>query len=668
MLWLFFLAAAVAAYLAVYWPALPFPFVFDDYSHVLENRAIRYLAHPRALLESEFSRSRPLPYLTFAISYALSGLSLSGLRIWSLALHLGSALLTAHLYHRWLGGRWGALLAGAVFLLHPLAADCVIYLSARGSLLVLFFLLLALAAHGREKTGPLSMALFFLAAGLAFLSRETAAALLPLLFLFHHLGRRAPRALFPFAAPLVAGGLVLLWLKWGFLDSAWRGVFTIQGDLEISSPLEYLRISLSLWPRLLALFIWPSLLSLDHQVLPPGGWLAFPVLLGLATWTFFLFALFKAWRTRDPLWAAPAWIFLTLLLTHSFFPLLDPFAERHAYIALPGVAWALALGAERLSPRKATVAAILCVLLLTPLFTLPRAMLWAKPSALWLDAHAKAPTKFRAAFNGALSLVEEADDSEGALRLLGSTLASLAPGALSWEQQEQGLGTAASTLRSLAALTAKPASELAGVFPEGFWRELLLLKASGERGSPAWEKQWAEARKRVGSPQLSPRARDPAWVEHSFQLESAAALAEAGKTREAVAAFEAVILGYADRHIPYWTAREALADLYMALGRESEAVEQLELTAFQYKVFKRFPYRLQRKLYELQLKRGDLARATDAIGELVRVYTDNVALRRLYADLLAARDDRHAARQSAEAAFYERNSVSPSDEREIVRP
>ena len=111
-----------------------------------------------------------------------------------------------------------------------------------------------------------------------------------------------------------------------------------------------------------------------------------------------------------------------------------------------------------------------------------------------------------------------------------------------------------------------------------------------------------------------------------------------------------------------------LGDLYLQAGREDAAIVQFEAAAFQYKVFKRFPQALQTKLYSIFRQRGDLHRASDAIGELVRVRTDDPSLRRLYASLLRLRQDRYALRQEGEAAYYEKYSVSPDDERESLRP
>ncbi len=666
--WLLFAGAALGVFFAVYWPLLSAPFVFDDFSQVFNNRAIRYFFHPRALLESEYTRTRPLPYFTFAASYAWSGLSLSGLRIWSVVLHLGSAFLAGLLYKRWFDSGRGALLAGSIFLLHPLATDSVIYFSARGAVLVLFFLLLALAAHSSSRQNLFTAALFLFSAAMAFLSRETAVVLVPLAILLHRLYGRPWRALVPYLAPILAGGLFVLWMKWRFIGSAWRGIFTIQGEIDLSSPSEYFRLSVSLWPRILRLFVSPRSLSLDHQIFLPSSWLSLSVLGGILIWGMFLFLLFRAWRSRKLIWVIPSFFFLVLLPTNSFIPLLDPFSDRHFYIALPAFAWALAWALDKLPPAPKAVSAVV-MLVLAATFTLPRALLWESPTQLWMDAYAKAPGKFRVAYNAAVSLAEERDDSERALRLFASCVAGTLPGGLTWEQQERGLRWLSSMVSAEASAKGQSARELAeSLFPPGFWRELVLLRIAEKRGQPAWEKLWREARGRVGDPPTSARVRESRWVEHTFELERAGALVEAGRRKEAIQAYEKVILSFDDPHFPYWIERETLADLYRAAGREAEAVEQLELVSNQYKTFKRFPLRALKNLYELQLKRGDVARATDAIGEIVRAHTDDGALRRLYANLLAAQNDRHAARQALEAGFYEKNAVPPFDEREIVRP
>jgi tetratricopeptide (TPR) repeat protein len=251
------------------------------------------------------------------------------------------------------------------------------------------------------------------------------------------------------------------------------------------------------------------------------------------------------------------------------------------------------------------------------------------------------------------------------------TLARLPPASLRYEEQEQGLGLAVGAARGLAAERGVSVRELwRGLgLPRDYWAELVLLRAEvGQVPAEAWDRAWEEALQRVRGAPLSPRSRDPRWVENSFLLLRARELERRGKDREALDLLERVILPFGAEHFPYWYAREQLGDLYRKLGHEDDAIKQYELAAFQYKVFKRFPLGLQMKLYRIFRDRGDLYRASDAIGELVRVDTDDPAIRRLYAELLRKRNDRHAARQTQEADFYGKNAVKPGDEREILKP
>ncbi|HEY8280775.1 MAG TPA: hypothetical protein VIH99_14185 [Bdellovibrionota bacterium] len=674
--WLLLAGAALGGYLAVYLRTLPYPLVFDDISHILDNRAIRYLWHPRIFFESEYTRSRPFPYITFALTYALTGMSLSALRIWSLVLHLANAVLVGSLFQKWFGERgysWGALAAGVLFLFHPLAVDTVVYLSARGSLMALFFLLLALHFHGRERQNAVSWLGFLACAFCAFLSRESAAALLPLLLWVHLLIRRRPLDLVPYLFPLLLGACVVAWLKLGYLQGAWKGFFNIQGEVDVRSFSDYARLSLSLWPAILQLLFFPSGQSIDHQISLPASWLQPSVLGGLGLWFAALFVFYLAWRNPRLIWLPVGWLFLSLTPTNTVFPLLDPLSERHLYLALPALAWGFGLCAEwwrGTAGRVAFVVLLLGVMAWGGTASLQRALVWRSPAGLWLDAFQKSPAKFRVAFN-AMSLIErEREDPVLALQVFRSALQHLPPGALTYEEQDTGTDMAVAILKRLAASQGKNPSQLASEFfpDEGnFWREMLLLKAGMSEGGD-WEGAWRKAKDRVGAPALSARARDPLWVQNSFRLLHAQVLAAQGKDALALQEFESVILPFGDTHFPYWTARVALGDLYLRAGAETKALRQYELAVYQYKVYKRFPAELHKRLYRAYEKQKDLVRAADALGEIVRVNPDDPVLRRAYAELLAATHSRHALRQFREADYYSRHAVSAQDAREFLRP
>ncbi|MGZ3684922.1 MAG: tetratricopeptide repeat protein [Bdellovibrionota bacterium] len=676
-LWLLLCGAAFGSFLAIYLRSLSYQPMFDDFSHVVENRAIRYLFHPRIFFESEYTRARPLPYITFAISYWLSGLSLSGLRVWSLALHFANALLAGLLFRAWFGERgrlpWGALAAALLFLLHPLAVDSVIYFSARGTLLVTFFVFLALLVHARERQNAVSLGGFLFFTLLAFFSRESAAALGPLIIAVHLLTRRRHTELAPYLAPLLFGGCVILWIKAGYLNAAWNGFFSIQGEVDLHSGADYFRLSLSIWPRLLELLFNPFALSLDHSLVLPASWLSAGVLEGIALWALFAFSLAGFLVTRNR-WLFPVcWLFLSLLPTNSFFPLLDPLSERHLYLALPALAWFFGLCVQALAARGAALAAVaaVAVIFLGDTITLSRVLDWSSPARLWLAAYERAPEKVRVAFNAA-SFVETYDgDTEKAIRLLVKTLAHHPPGSARYQEQTELVAFLAGSLDSLAQDQGKKPREVAQELGlgGGFWGELVQLEEKiGKVPGEQWRADWQAALSRVADTPVSPRAQDLFWVKNSFLLLKGKELRLEGKIPQARELYERVILAFSYSHIPYWIERENLGDLYAASGNDEQAIKQYELAAFQYKVFKRFPPLLQQKLFSLFSKRGDMHRASDALGELVRLRTDDPELRGRYAEYLRRIGSRHAVRQEREAEFYGRNSVSASDPREQLRP
>ena len=117
------------------------PFVFDDIPNIVQNRSIRYLLHPRIFFENLTARMRPLTSASYAWNYWRAGLTLSEFRHTNIFLHfLNATLLWIWLrkIHPW--AWWGAVL----FLVHPIAADTSIYLTARSSLLCLCFIWLAI--------------------------------------------------------------------------------------------------------------------------------------------------------------------------------------------------------------------------------------------------------------------------------------------------------------------------------------------------------------------------------------------------------------------------------------------------------------------------------------------------------------------------------------------
>ena len=140
---LLLLAAALVAFGA----SLGSGFHFDDYA-IFADPA---LTSPRRLARgvARCAQTRPLTYLTFWLNCQSGGGDPAGYHVFNLLLHLGAVLLLYECLRRLLPER-AALVAAALFALHPVQAEAVNYVWARSILLATVFCLLSLRAWLRR--------------------------------------------------------------------------------------------------------------------------------------------------------------------------------------------------------------------------------------------------------------------------------------------------------------------------------------------------------------------------------------------------------------------------------------------------------------------------------------------------------------------------------------
>ncbi len=651
----------------LYRRSLSYPYQFDDISNVIQNRAIRYLTHPRIFLENINLRERPVTNFSYALNYASSELSLSGFRVWNLLIHLGNAALVWRLGSRFLSSA-PALFAGALFLLHPLAVDSAVYLSARSSMLALFFQLLALCLYAEPRQGFRKWLAFMICAMLAFLSKESAATTALLLILLDRQCEKRRGEVIPYLAPMLLGGLALISLKISFLANASTGIFQVQGQGLIGGYAEFLRLQISLWPKILSLFLRPSMQAIDHELNFPASWLDRDVLLGALILATLVWAVLRHLRSPAKVYFAAGWILLSMLPTNSIFPVLDPLADRFLYVALPGVCWLFAwMIAPALQRLPAMLLAMALLFGMGIYFTKPRIEVWRSPTSLWSDAYEKYPDKYRVVHNYSHAIVKEGGDIWLSVQPLVIYLAKQAPGNLTFQQQESMVTTIANTYRARFGNIARLHAALLEVLP-GFWGEYIFLKALMPLSEPQqWLGFWQRARESFGA-SFPDNPRDPFVRMRSLELMAGEYLRQKGKYAEALRHLEPTFTIFPERHMYYWTARDRLAGTYLGLGRKREATEQYAMLTQQYKAYKNYHLPALRQLVELYREAGDLDKAVDAAGELVQFLTDDPEIRKLYADLLAARKDRHAEKQRREAEFYSRHAIRPDELREAIKP
>ncbi|MGH8377768.1 MAG: tetratricopeptide repeat protein, partial [Gammaproteobacteria bacterium] len=156
-LYVAFLAALILTLLA-YLPGLHGPFVFDDITNIVQNKALAMhslawdqLMHA-ALSSDAGPTGRPLSSLSFALNIYFNGLDATAFKITNLVIHLLNGLLVfillRQIVEHWSKKRviqsantafWLPLLCAAAWLLHPLNLTAVLYVVQRETSLCSLF-------------------------------------------------------------------------------------------------------------------------------------------------------------------------------------------------------------------------------------------------------------------------------------------------------------------------------------------------------------------------------------------------------------------------------------------------------------------------------------------------------------------------------------------------
>ncbi len=147
------LLLAVAT-LLVYYPAARFDFInLDDPLYVSSNtnvqKGLTLDGMTWALSTSHAGNWHPLTWLSHMLDAHLFGPGPAGPHVVNLLFHVANTLLLFGLL-RWLTGAvWRSALVAALFALHPLHVESVVWISERKDVLSAFFFLLTLWAYGR---------------------------------------------------------------------------------------------------------------------------------------------------------------------------------------------------------------------------------------------------------------------------------------------------------------------------------------------------------------------------------------------------------------------------------------------------------------------------------------------------------------------------------------
>jgi Flp pilus assembly protein TadD len=387
-------AAVALLALVAYWNSLGGGFHFDD-AEIFLNPYIVSSGFGWGILR--LAQTRPLTFLSFHWNYLAGGAAPYGFHLVNVLLHAANAVLAMLIARRAFKGPL-ALLAGALFALHPLQSQAVNYVFERATLLAAFFALLSVLFYLREKYWW-AVAAF----GLLLLAKEETIALPAFLLLYEiSRGRRIRWA--PYAAMLGLGAAATARLSYALHVTREAKLGFGRAGISVASyGLTQCRV---IWTYL-RLFVAPAGLSLDHDVklshglfAPPATFVALLALLALVGALAWL-----AWRGSQPaLWALG--FFVLLAPSSSIIPVVDVMFEHRTYFPLLGLAMAAAWALGRL-PGRARAAALAVLLPAMLAATVARNRAWRDERSLWSDALEKAPGKARVYFQLGQTYVSE---------------------------------------------------------------------------------------------------------------------------------------------------------------------------------------------------------------------------------------------------------------------
>ncbi|HEX4121289.1 MAG TPA: tetratricopeptide repeat protein, partial [Verrucomicrobiae bacterium] len=424
--WLCCMFLGVAVML-VFWPALRCGFVyFDDPEYVLKNHNIQHGLNWETL-KWAFTSSRaanwhPVTWLSHAVDCQLYGLNPVGHHLTNVLLHLANSLLLFLLLERLTGDLGPSFFVAAIFALHPLRTESVVWISERKDVLSGFFWVLTVWAYAlyaqesKSKSERLNRRLFYAASVVFFalgLMAKPMLVTVPFVLLLLDFWPLRRLEIFswkivwekiPFLA-LAAGESVVTFMVQQ--SSGAMGTFT---SYPLNERLANIPVA---YVRYIARNFWPSGLAVHYPLRTPG-------LLAACGATCVVVAItilaVRRWRTQPYFAVGWFWFLGMLVPTIGFVQVgTQSMADRYSYLPCIGlwivVAWWIA---GKIPPIPRTIAAaggalaIIACIVLTPI----QEQYWRDTRTLFMRDVAVTGEHYLAYYNIGCSLMDEGEYSE----------------------------------------------------------------------------------------------------------------------------------------------------------------------------------------------------------------------------------------------------------------
>jgi protein O-mannosyl-transferase len=403
----------------IYANSLGNDFVFDDIYLIVENHQLKALHVPYLL-----STYRPFRDLSYALDLVIWGEGPFGFHLTNILFHAANVVLVFVLIRRLTGSIVTSFVTALIFAVHPLQTDAVAYISGRRDLLFSFFYLLAAHSYlsyyrtNRSIRGAVHFVLFLLFWSFSMLSKEMAASLPILIFVWHYCEAWEPdrawwRQVLPTAGKTLArdrwfwillavGGLALaFWVSRGASSRSQLGDFQYWGGSFYLNVLTVIRVHAWYLKQL----VYPT---------PIAQYLgAFEISSTIFDWHFVVSAVVVGavlvagflWLNRDKLMAFAIFSYFVLLLPVSqIIPHHELLADHYLYLPIMSFGLFVALLIAKIRARSETAGklAYLAVGLALVVFagmTVLQNRTWKNERTLWAANYQAVPDSPRAALN-----------------------------------------------------------------------------------------------------------------------------------------------------------------------------------------------------------------------------------------------------------------------------
>ena len=406
------------AILALYWPALNCDFVnYDDPTYITSNQDIQHGLNKESIAwafkTGAASNWHPLTWLSHMLDVQLYGLNPKWHHLTNLLLHMVNSILLFLILKRMTGALWRSAMVAALFALHPLRVESVVWISERKDVLSTLFWMLTVGAYARyvEKVDGQSqhnsqqrtigasskvkvyygLAILFFACGL--MSKPMLVTLPFVLFLLDYWPLQR------FQIPELQGVSRLLLEKIPFFAMAIASsvvTFIVQKQGGAVSPLTGLPFlarfgnAFIAYTRYLGKTIWPVDLSVLYP--HPGHW---PIIQIIGAIVFLaLITAAVIWRWRAQPYLAVGWFWFVGMLVPAIGLVqvgIQSMADRYSYVPIIGIFIMAVWGMGELSARLPSgkwVAGIFAglVLVICAVMTPLQVKFWQNSETLFLHA------------------------------------------------------------------------------------------------------------------------------------------------------------------------------------------------------------------------------------------------------------------------------------------